>query len=304
MLQGDFDAAWRISDAVLAQRRSVDCSRWPRHLQHVWDGSPLDGRHVLVRCYHGLGDTLQFVRLLPLLRRRARRVTVWMQPALLDLLRSAPGADELLPLNDGAPSIDYDVDIELMELPHALRLRPTDIPNEVPYIYVSPAAARIPRLSRPPTARAQLRVGLVWCGGGWNPERDVPAEVLAKLASAPGAKWFSLQYPPMLAPFDVENLASRALRELAVRMQMLDLVISVDTMNAHLAGALGLPVWTLLPARCDWRWMTERDDSPWYPTMRLFRQRRVGDWRSVVEDVVRNLAKYSYSSARYSFRRL
>jgi hypothetical protein len=287
MRRGDFAEAWRICDAVLAERRGRNCSTWPRHLQYVWNGSPVDGRRVLVRCYHGLGDTIQFVRLLAPLRARARRVTLWVQPALIELLGGVRGADELLPLHDGAPHADYDVDVELMELPHVLRLSERDLPGEIPYIYVSHAApSRASRLlSRASAGVAELRVGLAWRAGDWDRRRSIPEAAIGRLLQVPRVQWVSLQYPDA-PPCNCEDQGCRDIRELGARMHGVDLVISADTMNAHLAGALGLPVWTLLPAECDWRWMTDRSDTPWYPTMRLFRQLRADGWDAVIDEVI------------------
>jgi hypothetical protein len=286
MLAGNFERAWQVSDAILQQRRAAGdaCEHLPRHLQYVWDGTPLTGKRVLVRCYHGLGDTIQFVRLLAPLHRRARHVTLWVQPGLMDLLQSVQGVDRLLPLHDGAPPRDHEVDIELMELPHALRLTPARIPARVPYIHVS--AAALPDASEP----GIRNVGLAWRSGDWALDRSLPDAVAAQLATARDVHWYSLQYAVEQSPVPATNLACREIATLAARMRSLDLVISTDTMTAHLAGALGIPVWTLLPWHCDWRWMYERDDTPWYPTMRLFRQRRPGDWSDVVSSVIAALA--------------
>jgi hypothetical protein len=284
MRQGDFAAAWRISDDVLEQRLSSGeaCLDWPRHQQFIWNGTPLDGRRILVRCYHGLGDTLQFVRLLATPRLRAAEVTLWAQPALMGLLRSVRGIDRLLPLHDGEPQLDYDVDLELMELPHALRLDTADLPGTLPYINVSgPAPAR----------SAHRKIGVCWCAGDWLLERSIPTDELKPLASLPDIRWFSLQYPPAPCPLPAASVACRDIAEMAVRMRLLDLVITVDTMVAHLAGALCIPVWLLLHHEPDWRWMSGRDDSPWYPSMRLFRQPRAGDWSAVIEQVRAELAR-------------
>jgi hypothetical protein len=286
MLAGNFERAWDVSDAVLQRRLAAaePCTHWPRHLQYVWDGTPLAGKRVLVRCYHGLGDTIQFVRLLEPLHRRARHVTLWAQPALLGLLQSVRGIDRLLPLHDGVPpSTDHEVDVELMELPHALRLTPGRIPTRVPYIYV--ARAPLPA-SRESSDNSALKVGLAWRSGDWLPQRSLPDEIAARLAVVRHVQWYSLQYDADCSPVPATKLACRDISTLAARMRSLDLVISTDTMTAHLAGALGLPTWTLLPAACDWRWMSEREDSPWYPTMRLFRQQRAGDWSSVISSVI------------------
>lgn len=278
MRRADFTSAWRISDKVLQERTrsGADCSALPRNMQFIWSGVPLAGRRVFVRCYHGLGDTLQFVRLLAIPRLRATETILWVQPCLLKLLQTTRGIDRLLPLHEGEPNVDYDVDIELMELPHALQLQPTELARRMPYIYVS-APARSPS--------PHLRIGICWRTGDWRPERSIPPELLHPWSSLRHVRWFSLQFPPAPCPLPAVPIACRDLVEMAVRMQLLDLVITVDTMTAHLAGALGLPVWLLLDYDPDWRWMTERDDTPWYPTMRLFRQRAPGDWMGVIETV-------------------
>lgn len=286
MRRGDFAAAWQVSDAVLRSRVvcSEACTHWPRHLQFVWTGTPLDGARVLVRCYHGLGDTIQFVQLLPALRRRAREVTVWAQPSLLSLLGRVDGIDRLLPLADGEPPVEHDADMELMEIAHALRLELADLPGRVPYIYVSPA---------PPPGDSSCHVGLVPSAGDWDTARSIPSRrTLEPLRRVEGIAWHSLQYPPEGDEFPESKLACEDIVELASRMRALDLVLTVDTMTAHLAGALGLPVWLMLAEPCDWRWMEHRSDSPWYPTMQLFRQSHPGDWDGVVAQIARALPDF------------
>ena len=278
MLRGDFETAWRICDAVLKQRRDsgLVCAHWPRHRQFIWDGTPPHGKRVLVRCYHGLGDTLQFARLLRMLRRDAAHVTLWVQPQLIALLQDIPGVDRLLALHEGTASIDYDLDIELMELPHLLRLRLCDLPGTLPYL-------RVPRRAR---ADGPLRIGLVHRSGAWNPERSIdPALVAPLLNSAPHLRWYSLDYPASRAAPRLASLACEDMRRMACRMTSLDLIITVDTMQAHLAGTLGVRTWLLLPKASDWRWMLDRSDSPWYPTMHLFRQARAGCWQPVLEEM-------------------
>src|SRR4051812_37088295 len=134
MRRGDLMLAWQISDAVLKRRleSGTVCCNWPRHLQFVWTGAPLAGKRVLVRCYHGLGDTIQFLRFMRPLRALASEVTVWAQPALVDLAARAAGIDRVLPLHEGTPDVGYDVDLEIMEVPHALRV--STIPGDVPYL--------------------------------------------------------------------------------------------------------------------------------------------------------------------------
>ncbi len=295
MRRGDFAAAWNVCDAVLARRLRDGAPRHsgPRHLQYVWDGTPVDDARVLVRCYHGLGDTLQFVRWLPRLRERAREVILWAQPALLGLLASARGIDRLLPLHDGTPDVRFDVDLELMELPHALRIGRDDLPGPIPYLWPPDAAesaraTRCESASGPTAAPATTtrgdepkRVGLTWRAGDWEPRRSLPDEALARLGAVPGVSWAALQFGVAPPAFCAEDLACADLGAQAGRMQDLDLVVTVDTLTAHLAGALGLRVWTLLAEPADWRW-GHGDRSPWYPTMRLFRQRRPGAWDDVL----------------------
>lgn len=281
MLAGDFEAAWRVSDAVLRARAPT----WhlPRHQQSVWDGTPLDGKRVLVRCYHGLGDTLQFIRFAPLLKAVAAEVVVWAQPALLPLLRTARGIDRLLPLHDGVPEVSYDADVEVMELAYVFRVTPATLPAAVPYLHADPAP--LPRDGR-------LAVGIVWQAGDWDGRRSLAPELLAPLARVPGVALHVLQrgdalrtMPPGLGVVS----GSDDVMEAAGVMRALDLVVTVDSMPAHLAGALGVPVWTLLHAEADWRWMRGREDSPWYPTMRLLRQERAGEWEPVVARVAAEL---------------
>jgi hypothetical protein len=289
MRRGDFEAAWAVSDEVLRERAGKPCWDWPRHLQYVWSGEPLDGKHVLVRCYHGLGDTLQFSRYLPLLKTRARRVSVWVQPALLPLLRgSIAEVDDWLPLHDGTPEIDYEADIELMELAHYFRTTWATIPNAVPYLHVP---ARTDHLGE---RRAALEVGLVWRSGDWDERRSLPLPLLAPWMRLPGVRFHALQRGAGLREWPVDwgpDSGSDNVQAVAGRMHALDLVISVDSMPAHLAGALGVPVWTLLHADADWRWMQGRSDSPWYPTMTLFRQLHTGQWDAVVQRVGLALAR-------------
>ncbi len=292
MRRGDFAAAWAISDRVLRERLEKDehCFDWPRHLQYIWRGESLHDRRVLVRCYHGLGDTIEFGRFLEPLRKHAAHTTLWVQPELLELMASVRGIDELVPLHDGTPDCTYDVDIELMELAHYLRAGPETIQRRVPYIY-----EEMPRRTRRPDG--ELHVGIAWKSGAWDPVRSIPEALLAPLAHVRGVRWHSLQYQAE-APLPAQRLIHKSIALTARRMLGLDLVISVDTITAHLAGALGLPVWTLLTHTCDWRWMAHGTRSCWYPTMRLFRQPSEGDWMPVVDEVRQALRSYSTLGCR------
>ena len=284
MRRGDFAAAWEISDRLLRTRRAQDQENLPRWFQSVWNGTSVDGKRVLVRCYHGLGDTIHFIRYAPLLKQRAAEVIVWTQPSLIPLLRSVGGVDQLLPLHDGSPEVEYDVDLELNELPYLFRTMIETIPANVPYLHVEAAVL-------PPRDR-RLRVGLIWQSGDWDSSRSVPFAEIQRLAELPGIDWHILQRDAQNAGWDGKLGAisggDNPLDDARI-MRALDLVISVDTMTAHLAGALGQQTWTLLPFEADWRWMLDRTDSPWYPTMRLFRQKEAGRWDAVIEEVLGEL---------------
>jgi hypothetical protein len=283
--RGDFERAWKVSDAAHALRAPLDCSRWPRHQQFIWRGQNLRGKRVLIRCYHGLGDTIQFVRFVPRVRESAREVILWAQPALIPLLETLRGgADRVLPLHDGAPEVDYDVDVELSELMHVMRVTRNELRVDSPYLL--PGEAEIRSVGR-------FRVGLVWRAGEWDDSRSIPCEILEPLRHLRGIQWLLFQRGPALSQWCHgfgHAPQMRGIMEEARSMRELDLLITVDTCSAHLAGALGVPVWTLLPYRADWRWMRDREDTPWYPTMRLLRQRVAGEWSEVIERVVARLA--------------
>jgi hypothetical protein len=292
MLRGDFAAAWKISDELLQRVRNQDHRSTPRHEQNVWDGTSVDGKRVLLRCYHGLGDTIQFIRYAAPLKTLAAEVIVWMQPTLIPLLGGVKGIDRVLPLHDGAPDVEYDVDLELNELSYLFRTTLETIPAGVPYVQVEPA---------PLAATDLFRVGLIWRSGDWDERRSISFEALCPLAAVEGIEWHILQRHADKAGWDRKlGILSGGHNPLddARLMRALDLVISVDTMTAHLAGALGRNTWTLLSHDSDWRWMRDRQDSPWYPTMRLFRQKRAGKWDDVIGEVAAELRKVVVLSRR------
>src|SRR4051812_7675725 len=171
MRSGDWEAAWRISDRAILRRSRHTLHSQPRHLQSIWDGSDLHGKRVLVRCYHGLGDTVQFIRFMPQLKQVASEVTVWCQSQLIPLLQTARGIDRLLPLHDGAPDIQYDVDIELMEVPHALRTNLRTLPRQVPYFDLQPSRRRV-------ASPGAFRAGIVWQSGGWDSRRCIAPDLM------------------------------------------------------------------------------------------------------------------------------
>jgi hypothetical protein len=278
MRRGDFAQAWAISDAVLASRDQAeqDNPRLPYHQRWVWNGGDYRGRHVLVRCYHGLGDTIQFARYLSVLRPLVASLSVELQPALLRLLAGVPGPGRLVPFVLDAPAAPSDCDMEIMELPHALRLAPHDAPQP-PYLHVAPAP--IPRGA----------VGICWQSGAWDAERDLTENQALHLFERIGCRMFTLQPGPTRLPVRNPAGAPIDIVETASLIAGVDLVITVDTLFAHLAGALNRPTCLLLKHAADWRWMADRNDSPWYPSMRLYRQPAPGDWESVIDQVVHDI---------------
>jgi hypothetical protein len=283
MRAGDFARAWTITDRDLARLRQDGSPKHdgPRHLQRIWRGEQLCGKSVLVRCYHGLGDTVQFARFLPALKAIAREVTVWCQPALVEMIARMPGVDRVIALHDGTPDVAFNVDIEIMELPHALRAGPDLVQMREPYLTLAPHSPAAPRSETP------FGIGLVWKVSAWDKRREVPARALRCLA-LPACKLFSLQRDvpaAEVAEVGAIDVSTPGIDDLALRLQQLDLVISVDTMVAHLAGALGREVWIMLPADCDWRWPATGSRTFWYPRARLFRQHTPGDWSSVIAEL-------------------
>jgi hypothetical protein len=283
MRSGEFEKAWQFSDKVLASRINRDYQRLPRHFQSIWDGTPLNNKRVLIRCYHGLGDTIQFIRYALLVKQIAREVIVWAQSSLIDLLKTVEGIDRLLPLHDGVPEVEFDVDVEIMELPHIFRTTLATIPAEVPYIHVEPLKF---------TATSLLKVGLVWQAGDWDQSRNVPFSELKPLFQIEGLEIIILQANARAAGWKEGqgiNPGAFDLIDYAGMIKGLDLLISVDSMPAHLAGALNVPVLVMLQHHADWRWMKGRRDSLWYPSMRLFRQQKQGEWQSVVREIAGRL---------------
>ncbi len=276
MFLGRFTDAWAESDAI-ARRGSPDPHRF-------WDGQPFHQKRVILRCLHGLGDTIQFIRYAPLIRGAAARLIVETHPPLVRLLRHVRGVDEVITWGADAPHQppEWDTQVEINELPRIFATTLRTIPAEVPYLHV-PLELSAPK----PSQTSRKIVGVNWESSAWNQARSIPGpQFAAALNDLPFAVR-SLQYGPHRALFPPVRLTDGDILDAAIDMLPLDLIITVDTMTAHLAGALGKPVWVLLPFEADWRWMLDRNDSPWYPTMRLFRQRKQGDWQSALQELRR-----------------
>jgi tetratricopeptide (TPR) repeat protein len=301
LLRGDWrrglpEHEWRmkVDPPMAALRRSI--------AQPPWDGASPADKRILIYDEQGLGDTIHFARYLPLLAARGARPILRCQPELVDLMRTLGGAVTVIAPHDSLPP--FDLHAALLSLPLLFGGQPPwDVPVSVPYLRADAAKAGQWKRRLASLGPAK-KVGLAWAGNP-NHENDrnrslLPGD-LAPLSQAAGVRWISLQKNyggrPAPLPQGIELLDwtedLRDFSDTASLIESLDLVVTADTAVAHLAGALGKPVWVLLPFVPDWRWMLDREDSPWYPTMRLFRQPVARDWKTPLGDVARRLSNES-----------
>jgi tetratricopeptide (TPR) repeat protein len=290
LTQGNFSLGWseyedrRGTPQFLRDRR--------KFLQPLWQGEPLEGSRILLYAEQGLGDTLHFVRYVPLVAARGGKVVLEVPSRLHRLLALTPGAGEVIRHGEALPEFDWQC--PLLSLPLAFATELHTIPANIPYVDPDPAQVEAWRQR---LRGNSLRIGLAWGGSPLHPHdawRSIPLEQLAPLTDLEGTAFYSLQMGPPAE--QVKQLGPRAhlvdlqdeqkdFADTAAIVANLDLVISIDTSAAHLAGAMGKAVWVLLYKSADWRWMLEREDSPWYPTARLFRQSTLGNWQDVVTHV-------------------
>ncbi len=292
LLLGNFQRGWQEYEWRLKTSYMTEPPSGKLH----WNGGSLKNKVILVDAEQGHGDTLQFVRYLPHIKALGATVILGCQPTLRGLLIGCIGVDRVVSQGDLAPP--FDIEITLLSLPGIFQTSLETIPAEVPYLHI-PQGSGTQAITAIARYTGMFRVGLVWAGGihTKNYERSLQLEQLSKLFGLADVKLFSLQKGDAAAKLalisqDIITDLGPYLDDFAdtaAAIQELDLVISVDTAVAHLAGALGKPVWTLIPFAPDWRWMLNREDSPWYPTMRLFRQPAPGDWASVVKRVSEEL---------------
>lgn len=302
LLNGDFERGWEEFEFRWGIQPLASGRR--NFVQPLWAGEDIRGRTILLHAEQGYGDTVQFVRYVPLVAATGATVILAVQPRLIRLLQSLEGVARLIP-DDGAPIPDFDVHSPLLSLPRAFRTRAESIPAQVPYLAADPE--NVAFWASCTTYTRDMRVGLVWSGNPakfdrrlarTNLRRSVALAELRPLAPIPGVQYYSLQKgehaEDALQPPDGMNLidltdAIRDFADTAALIENLDLVVTVDTAVAHLAGALGKPVWVLSRVDGCWRWLRERSDSPWYPTLRLYRQRELNRWDAVIDEVARDL---------------
>jgi Flp pilus assembly protein TadD len=303
---GNAEAHWESSTILLSQGRFERGWqeyewRWKlkdratppaRFEQPLWDGKDLGGRRILLHCEQGFGDVIQFSRYAALVAECHGSVILGCPESLRPIMATVRGVTEVaISRRDHPP---FDVQVPLMSLPAIFGTTVETVPRQIPYLR-APAA----KPASPPWVKDApgLKVGLVWAAESASPNARIwslPLDSCEPLLALPGIQWYSLQVGAAAEALATPAVAGRFadlgrrfadFGDTARAIGDLDLVISVDTCVAHLAGALGKPVWTLLPFDADWRWMLERADSPWYPTMRLLRQSRRGDWPGVISQV-------------------
>jgi Flp pilus assembly protein TadD len=297
LLSGNFEDGWPEFEWRLRLPGATP-TQFP---QPRWNGDDLAGKTLLLHAEQGLGDTIQFCRYLPEVLATGGRVLLGVQPSLKRLMGSLTGVEGSQVLTDGDALPAFDVHCPLLSLPGLFGTRLDTIPADIPYLAAE--ADRVEVFNNK-IGNDGFKVGLVWAG---NPRlkndrsRTIPLAGFRRLAGLPDVRCFSLQKDKR--PGDEQLLAAwpgvtdlapdlQDFADTAAAIEALDLVISVDTSVAHLAGALGRPVWVLLPFAPDWRWLLHREDSPWYPTMRLFRQSEARSWPevlAVVEEALGNV---------------
>ncbi len=298
LARGDFARGWPEYE----WRWKCRGQRRPLFDRPLWEGDDLTGRTILLHAEQGLGDTLQFIRYASLVERRGGSVLFVGPEPLVRLLARTPGVDRVFAQGTTLPA--FDVQAPLLSLPAILGTTLATLPAEVPYLFADPAEVERRRHELGPDPA--FRVGIAWQGNPRYPmdrKRSFPLARFAPLARLPGVRLISLQDGPGTEqlraprePFPVVDLdrQGRGLGDFldtAAILKNLDLVVTPDLSVAHLAGGLGVRVWAALPFVAEWRWMADRDDSPWYPTMRLFRQTRPDDWDGVFRRITEAIAR-------------
>jgi len=307
LLKGQMKAGWQ--QYHWRYKAKLDTKLYPYQWSKPrWEGQSLSGKTILVHCEQGLGDAIQFARYVPMIRAfEPSRIILEAWPPLVRLFARIDGVDQVVKAHAKALEQHVDVVVSVMDLPAIFQTDLQTIPNKVPYLYPDQEQFKAwqDRLDR-----GSMNVGIVWAGRpthGNDKNRSCNLEYFMPLTRIQGVRIYALQKGPASqqlarSGWPVENLADgfEDLMDAASCVAALDLVISVDTAMAHLAGALARPVWTLLPFAPDYRWMLDRADSPWYPTMRLFRQPRPRDWKGVFEQVRQQLSELTRSKASAS----
>jgi len=294
LLFGDLPQGWRRYEARFQVPGLVGPKRdFP---QPRWNGEPFPGKTLLLHYEQGFGDTIQFVRFAPRVKALGGRVILAAQAQLAELVATCAGLDEVIP--HGVPLPSFDLQLPLLSLPYVLGIELEDIPADVPYLDIPPRVPNAERIAeRLAESEGKTRIGLVWAGHSIHKNdrvRSAPPACLAPLGALPEVAWHSFQLgSDEMAPLPgIISLAPHLadFSDTAYALSGMDLVLSVDTVVAHLAGALGIPTLLMVPYSPDWRWLLEREDSPWYPTLRIYRQPAPGDWDGLVRRMLEDLS--------------
>ncbi|MDQ1693910.1 MAG: hypothetical protein QOH85_1445 [Acidobacteriaceae bacterium] len=277
MLRGNYEWAWRESDAI--RRRGA----WDPH--RYWNGEPLRDKRVIVRCLHGYGDMVQGMRYAAASRELAAEMIWEVPPRMAELARYFAGVDRVMDWNAPPARAEWDVQVEVTELPYIFRTQVTDLPIAKHYLTLPESV-----LAEFEVVSSELpRIGLVWAAGDWDQTRSVPLDLLRPLVDREDCRFWNLQGGAAReggqACLAGVGGCGEGCVALAATIAQMDLVITVDTFAAHLAGALGVSAWVMLQHAADWRWLARSESSPWYPSLRLFRQPAPGDWPAVTEQV-------------------
>lgn len=291
-LTGDLATAWKLQEARWKMPGVVR----PTLPSPEWDGSDLTGKTILLFGEQGLGDSIQFIRYAPLVKARGGKVILACPPVLSELMRTVDGIDRVV--SEGEPP-PHDCHAALLSLPRIFGTTLEAIPAQAPYINAD--TTRVAAWRDELSGLSGLKVGVVWRGRPTHANdlnRSMKASLFKKILNQPAVSAVVLQkdaQPKELKAMGVPAFEAgprlESFADTAALIEALDLVVSVDTSVCHLAGALGKPIWVLLPFAPDWRWLLDRADTPWYPSMRLFRQPAIGDWDSVIAAVANALEK-------------
>jgi tetratricopeptide (TPR) repeat protein len=301
LLDGHFEKGFELFESRWAVRHKKFPIPAPE-----WDGRPLQGKHLMLYVEQGLGDMLQFCRFVPVLKRKyGCRITLAALPTLHELLRSLEGVDQVIDIHPPYPAVDFQC--SLLSVPRFVKFTVATVPAEVPYLRAD--SGRVARWrerlelleGKLGAKKSGPRVGLFWQGTQVDVNRTITLRALSPLWDAlPEGRFVSLQKgagEEEIADFDrpLVSVGHELLdfSDTAAVLGNVDLMITIDTAIAHGAGALARPTWVMLPRRPDWRWLLERTDSPWYPTMRLYRQKRRKEWGDVIAAVAGDLRGFS-----------
>lgn len=290
LLTGNYTEGWREYEWRWRKRNFT--SPYRNFQQPLWRGESLEGRTILIHAEQGFGDTIQFCRYIPLVAELGANIIFECHPPLVELMKTVATGVQVIAMGQTLPC--FDLHVPLMSLPFIFGTTVDNIPASIPYLY--PPEDRLPFWTERFRNVGQIKVGVCWAGKSYpDPRRSCPVEFLQVLAPIRGVSWYSLQFGwRQELPLHMIDFSSQIhdFADTAALISQLDFVITIDTAVAHLAGALGRPSWVMLPQAPDWRWMLVREDSPWYPKMKLLRLKKPDAWLNLMERIGSALEKY------------